>query len=97
MFAPSPLLVKVSRLEASPQVKGKLITKEMVEGYMVDSQGQFVESPAIGQPIILSKTSDVINLDFETPPVNYIEIHEAKWLVQTDIGVFSVFHGRRLH
>jgi len=64
---------------------------------MIDSEGSFVESPAIGQPIILTKHPKKILLDYETPPINYIEIHEAKWLVQTEIGVFIVFHGRRLH
>lgn len=97
MLTVFPLQVKLSRLEKHPDRQGAFIQKESAIGFLVNSQGDFVESPAIGEPVILSNSDIDIRPDHETPPVNYIEIHEGKWLIQTDAGIYSLFHGRKLH
>jgi hypothetical protein len=79
-----PNLVKVTRRRKGP---GDLNPVEHFVGYLVDFEGNNVNTPEVGQPIYLSgeDKQDEPWL-FATDPVYRLEVYATHWSVTTEKG-----------
>jgi hypothetical protein len=89
-----PNLVKVTR---KPKGPGDLNPIEHFVGYLVDVEGNDIESPEVGQPIYLTgdEAKDLPWL-FATDPIYSMEVYATHWAVVTEQGVHFDIENERL-
>ena len=90
---PTPTVVKVSRV---PNVSaGDLSKADTVTGYLVDVEGNDLQSPEIGKPICLAGDVKDEPWLFRTDDVYRVEVYEAGWKIMTEKGVIYTVENQR--